>query len=378
MRNRRLDVLRGIAILLVLLRHAEHQSRVTAAGWVGVDLFFVLSGFLISGLLFSEYKKRGSIDFKRFLVRRGMKIYPAFYVLLLATLAYQILFHQVSHPGQSLSEMFYVQNYGSSIWGQTWSLAVEEQFYILLSLFFLVMIRYSSNRANPFGTVPLAFLVVAIVCLALRVAAVVGIPVAELGISGSLFTRAYFPTQCRIDAPFFGVLLGYLYHYRPDVLDRIVGLGRRRAVLVALSSLLISTSLFFPLRSKTMLGVGLTAMYLGFGIVLLLCLRVIGVLPSAASNMVQLFGAGFAYVGTYSYSIYLWHEAVESWGPPFMRRFLHITMGIFSGSIFYIVVSVLFGIALSKLVEYPMLKLRDRVFPGAGPESLRVAAIANT
>jgi peptidoglycan/LPS O-acetylase OafA/YrhL len=49
-------------------------------GWIGVDLFFVLSGFLISGLLFNEYKARSSISFKRFFIRRGLKIYPAFYL----------------------------------------------------------------------------------------------------------------------------------------------------------------------------------------------------------------------------------------------------------------------------------------------------------
>ncbi|HXJ16319.1 MAG TPA: acyltransferase, partial [Candidatus Polarisedimenticolia bacterium] len=81
MRNKRLDVLRSIAVLLVLLYHSEIGTRLANAGWAGVDLFFVLSGFLISGLLFTEYKKRGSIDFKRFFIRRGLKIYPAFYVL---------------------------------------------------------------------------------------------------------------------------------------------------------------------------------------------------------------------------------------------------------------------------------------------------------
>src|SRR6266850_4949691 len=73
MRNKRLDVLRGMAIVLVLLVHGNIRSHLSNAGWVGVDLFFVLSGFLISGLLFDEYKRRGSISFKRFFIRRGSK-----------------------------------------------------------------------------------------------------------------------------------------------------------------------------------------------------------------------------------------------------------------------------------------------------------------
>jgi peptidoglycan/LPS O-acetylase OafA/YrhL len=62
LRNKRLDILRAIAVLLVLGRHGDGPTLWRSAGWVGVDLLFVLSGFLISGLLFSEYKKTGGID----------------------------------------------------------------------------------------------------------------------------------------------------------------------------------------------------------------------------------------------------------------------------------------------------------------------------
>src|ERR1700761_2224153 len=86
-RNINLDALRGIAILLVLGNHFGYFSVWQRMGWAGVDLFFVLSGFLISGLLFDEWQRFGSIDFRRFYIRRGFKIYPAFYFLLLITVA---------------------------------------------------------------------------------------------------------------------------------------------------------------------------------------------------------------------------------------------------------------------------------------------------
>ena len=85
MRNKRLDVLRCIALLLVMFNHGGVWPAAAHHGWIGVDLFFVLSGFLISGLLFSEYKARSSISFKRFFTRRGLKIYPAFYLFLFLT-----------------------------------------------------------------------------------------------------------------------------------------------------------------------------------------------------------------------------------------------------------------------------------------------------
>ena len=78
-RLQEIDFLRGLAILIVLFRHHWLTSFTFNFGWAGVDLFFVLSGFLVSGLLFSEYKKFGDLKPFRFLVRRGFKIYPMFF-----------------------------------------------------------------------------------------------------------------------------------------------------------------------------------------------------------------------------------------------------------------------------------------------------------
>src|ERR1039458_9010613 len=92
-RNLQLDVLRGLAILMVLACHSifvqkpSWNAAFIRAGWSGVDLFFVVSGFLISGLLFSEYRKTGGIRFRRFAIRRAVKIYPAFYAIVVVTVA---------------------------------------------------------------------------------------------------------------------------------------------------------------------------------------------------------------------------------------------------------------------------------------------------
>src|ERR1700758_1823216 len=83
-RNESLDVLRCIAVLLVLGFHFPYYALWGRLGWIGVDLFFVLSGFLISGLLFQEYKATESINLLRFLIRRGLKIYPSFYLLIVS------------------------------------------------------------------------------------------------------------------------------------------------------------------------------------------------------------------------------------------------------------------------------------------------------
>ncbi len=170
MRNKRLDVLRCVAILLVIGHHAQTFPVWTRIGWVGVDLFFVLSGFLISGLLYSEYKKRQNISVGRFFIRRGLKIYPAFYFFLAATLAAQLLLYKGSVPLKPyLYEMLFIQNYHFAIWQHTWSLAVEEHFYIALALLLLALVRFLPARPNPFAIIPQLFVFVAFACILLRV-----------------------------------------------------------------------------------------------------------------------------------------------------------------------------------------------------------------
>lgn len=91
----------------------------------------MLSGFLISRLLFNEYKRSGRIDMKRFLIRRGLKIYPAFYVLMLYT-AIDELLTRGRVPEKILGDLLFGQNYFPHIWAHGWTLAVEEHFYWLL------------------------------------------------------------------------------------------------------------------------------------------------------------------------------------------------------------------------------------------------------
>ena len=119
MRIRGLDFLRGIAIVGVLFRHFEIDFFLAGPGGYGVDLFFVLSGFLVSGLLFSEFKKRGKVNVGRFLIRRGFKIYPSFYFFIITTiLVYSICFGSEFHTSEILSELFFLQSYVGGIWSQ--------------------------------------------------------------------------------------------------------------------------------------------------------------------------------------------------------------------------------------------------------------------
>lgn len=360
MRNKRLDILRCVAILLVLSAHSRICYLTIRVGWVGVDLFFVLSGFLISGLLYSEYKQRQNISFGRFFLRRGLKIYPAFYVLILATFAAQhLLWHGAPSPLSSfLNEVIFIQNYRYGVWGHTWSLAVEEHFYIGLALLLLVLARFSSDRSNPFRSLPWIFVGVATGCLVLRVLTIWVIPPA-----GYLTPHVTNPTHARIDALFFGVFLGYLYHFRSEATQRVVRPVENRWVIGIFSALLLSTCYFFERDGDFLLSFGLTFLYLGFGGLLVLSLEVRNLLKGRVAQLVEQVGTGCAFIGRHSYSIYLWHAPLIVAFPVFERKVLHMKLPFVAIVIIYVAGSCALGIFFANLIEFPVLRFRDRFFP---------------
>lgn len=358
MRNKRLDVLRCFAVVLVMIHHGHISPFFTQVGWAGVDLFFVLSGFLISGLLFSEYQERGSIGFKRFFIRRGLKIYPAFYVFLLLTaVASYGAFRRVSPLARYLHEIFFVQNYGQGAWDHTWSLAVEEHFYIFLPVFLLVLMWLSANREDPFRILPWAALSIATVCVAFRAASVyLGTPNLHM---------AYTASHERMDSLFFGVLLGYFYHFRPLLLEKLLQPTRNRLVIAAVSVALLSVTYALPRESKLFATCGYTSVYLGFGGFLLLSLYVRGIFVGHLAGLAEQVGEALAFVGMYSYSIYLWHGPCNAWLPGLVRRIFHFPTGEYGRFAVYFAGSLVVGITMSRLIEYPVLRLRDRLFPAA-------------
>jgi peptidoglycan/LPS O-acetylase OafA/YrhL len=145
-------------------------------GWIGVDLFFVLSGFLVSGLLFREHQKFGGISAKDFLIRRGFKIYPAFWMLIGVTALLHGLFRHQFNTKATLSELLFLQNYSRGLWPHTWSLAVEEHFYILL----LILLLFLSKRSHSFSSVPTVFVVLAVTSLCLRIYESYSIPYSDM------------------------------------------------------------------------------------------------------------------------------------------------------------------------------------------------------
>jgi peptidoglycan/LPS O-acetylase OafA/YrhL len=350
-RLRQLDVLRAVAVFLVFGNHIGmipadlpeplHAAMVHwhRAGWVGVDLFFVLSGFLVSGLLFGEYRRRGAVDIKRFLVRRGMKIYPAFYVFLTVQLVWMVFVLKQSPPlDLVLHEAFFVQNLFGSLFVHTWSLGVEEQFYLSLPILIVLLLRLGRRRDNPFAPIVPIIIFIAVALPALRI-------------------MHLFPRMLKMDALLFGVVLSYLHHYHADTFDAFI--RRWRWALLFGGILLVSPSLKLPYDDWLIRTLGTTPLYVGFGCILMFALSC----KDPARGMADKVTAALATVGRHSYSIYLWHMTVrhalwhEEW------RLGEDAAGFAVIMPLYIVGSIALGMGMSRLVEMPVLAVRDRWFP---------------
>src|SRR5258708_11466005 len=202
-----LDGVRGVSILLVLGLH--FAPALIPGGYVGVDIFFVFSGFLITSILLHEAERTGSISLKRFIVRRILRLCPALAVYLVALSAYAFLFLSKDNAAEIylgvLLTLSYVSNWvialkphaTLSILAITWSLAVEEQFYLIWPLLLSVLLKRKVERRWI-----LILLVIAIV--------LVGIERAILWHTGSSIRRLYYATDTHADGLLLGCLIGCL------------------------------------------------------------------------------------------------------------------------------------------------------------------------
>jgi peptidoglycan/LPS O-acetylase OafA/YrhL len=216
-----LDGLRGLAILLVLIYHyfvifanwpsGSMAARITSLGrltWSGVDLFFVLSGFLIGGILLDQ-RKSGRY-YSTFYVRRFYRIVPLYLVVIAAFIVFQRLFSYDQQPGlfwllgsapHLAVYLTYTQNFWTALTGNfgpnwlspTWSLAIEEQFYLMLPVF----VRYVPSRV--FFHVLLLVIVLAPI---LRTLLVLN--------GGTGLIAAHVLMPCRADSLLFGVVAAYV------------------------------------------------------------------------------------------------------------------------------------------------------------------------
>jgi peptidoglycan/LPS O-acetylase OafA/YrhL len=337
-----LDVLRGIAVLLVLVHHSPGgEGALLKAGWTGVDLFFVLSGFLVSGLLFKEHLRSGRIRPGRFYVRRGLKIYPNFYTMLAVTSAALAWAHVPVEPRSVLHEAVFLQNYlPAAWWGRehAWSLAIEEHFYLLLPPVLMLVLRSRRFRRAPVRGAAALTAALGATLLAVRWAMVR---------SGAGAVDVLFLTHTRLDSLACGVALSVLWHFAPA---RVATIRRLRWILLLTGLLLTAPCYLLSNEHPFILTLGLTLNYVGYAMVLAAVLTLPTMLPRP-------LGPALAFVGFYSYSIYLWHL-------PLLAIVRNALGDRAPGVALFYAGSILAGVMMARLVELPALRLRERWLPG--------------
>jgi len=299
-----LDGLRGIALLGVLLFHA---NGVLAGGYLGVDLFFVLSGFLITSLLLAEQRETGRIALGPFWIRRARRLFPALLSLMPVVAIYGRYFARTDElrtvRAQALATLAYVANWQSifrhqSYWQlfaapspleHTWSLSIEEQFYVVWPLLVSLVLRRYAGRQ---------LLGVCLVLSALSMSAMF------LLFDPGNTTRAYLGTDTRMSGILFGAALATLISPNDRFTDRAVRALDAAGLLAVLG---------LSVAWVTLRGTNPFLYHGGFWLTELGALVLIACAIAGERSVIArvLSIRPLTWLGTISYGVYLWHWPVN-------------------------------------------------------------------
>ncbi len=355
-----LDLLRCAAIVSVVFFHYNQGKLIPLPlirfGWVGVELFFVLSGYLIAGQLFSLHLKHHAIPIKTFYLRRFMRTLPNYYVVLGLCLLTAAL-----NPFQTFKEALVVlaqyvtftQNLTLTLpfFQISWSLCVEEHFYLFLPLVIALILK--RERKGVYWIFPLVILSQLIIRGAILA---YGIPDQSLITrmdALSYMARIYYPTYTHLDGLTIGVALAALQHFRPDIWSGLMSFGNKLLVAGAAG---LATTFAIISRDSYIFGgtVSFTLLALSFGLLTAAAL-------SRQCILSRVRWRGFTLIANLAYSIYLTHLlAFYAADTVLAGRGL----GGHSGISFMVTMGMVLMIAtaLFLLVERPCLQLRDRIF----------------
>jgi peptidoglycan/LPS O-acetylase OafA/YrhL len=301
-----LDGLRTVAVYLVVLFHAE--VGLFAGGFIGVDLFFVLSGFLVSSILFDEAARRGTVDVGAFFARRVRRLLPAAVVVVVATSLGSVLTSSLARRlpwiGDAQSALLYVSNWhflsqSSDYFGADidkspflhfWSLSIEEQFYVGFALVLLLVLR--SVRRTTHRTAVLAGIIALLT---------VGSVLSQVYWAAHDPDRAYYATDARVYQMLAGVLAALLWRRLRAARGERSATRCWGAALLPLAVLVVVATTLVPVSASVR---GLAATALAAPMILLV---MVDVDPGARWLLTR---PAMTYLGRISYGTYLWHWPV--------------------------------------------------------------------
>ena len=347
-----LDGVRAVAILIVMVYHLEwlipDLHPYVKGGFLGVDVFFVLSGFLITSILLSEREKTGEISLKNFYVRRCLRLIPAFWLFLVGIYFFGSFLLPKFQAGlvygrnDFLYALTYTMNWFSatnpgfdSNLNHSWSLAIEEQFYIIWSLilFWAVSAKWKHNQIL-FLTIGL----IAFLCVSRAIRAGMGTD----------WRILYYSTDTRIDSLLMGCAASMLFVWKVFPCDVT---KRRWFKLLLLASVIGSTVMLFSFSHENsgLYIAGLPVFTISIAVMLYW-------LASGENTAIHklLSMTAMRWIGSISYSLYLWHYLVYEYAK---KEFIP------SGSQIFVAVGLAFAMAAVSyyLIEKPFLRLKFQI-----------------
>ena len=308
-----IDSLRALAVLAVIIYHVD--VNYLPGGFLGVDLFFVLSGYLISSLIIKEYRKTGSLNLYNFYIRRARRLLPAVYFMITVGLVVMVLFNEVLLRKSHLDAIFgyiyssnwwyifhkldYFDSFGAqSPFKHLWSLAIEEQFYMIFPLLFLLVNRKKKSKDGTYKLNKNFLYVVLGLILVSLIAHILLFDINNI-------SRIYFGTDTRAFSLLVGVVGAILYpmerlHAKVTPQQNMI-----YSVVSLVSIATLITVMIYTSEYNTWLYRG------GFLLVAILGLIVIISSGKQHTLMSRLLSfKPIVFIGKISYSLYLWHFPV--------------------------------------------------------------------
>lgn len=362
-RTHGLDIVRAAAICAVMIYHAGNMQLMPGSapwilsfGWMGVDLFFVLSGFLIGSQLLKPLALGSRPSYGQFFARRALRTLPAFFAVLFFYFAFPALREtpaiQPWWQFATFSENLFFDASSAKAFDHVWSLCVEEQFYLIFPLFVaLLAIKPSARKITA---IIVALLLTGMVLRSiLWIARSTGAPFGP-GVAfdwHSYVTLIYYPTWSRLDGLLAGISLALMKTFRPGEWGRFVA-RPNRLLAIGLAGVLASIAVFSGAFGS------LVSVALGFPLLSVCAALIVAAATTGRALIGKYRVPGAEALATGAYSLYLSHKIAfhlsSTWIAP--------SLGVSGGEklLVSLVVALAFGAALYWLIERPFLKLRHR------------------
>jgi peptidoglycan/LPS O-acetylase OafA/YrhL len=357
-----LDHLRALAITLVffyhyqmpLFGHPDWLPDLVKFGWTGVDLFFVLSGFLIASQLFEQIKNDHKIDLKTFFLKRFFRIIPAYWTVLMVY--FLCPFFREREALMSVWKfLFFIQNFGLNIvefgtFSHAWSLCVEEHFYLLLPIILFLLLRFKVFKKAYWLLIALFLF---------------GIFIRHYGWENFYlpnieeddaypiwYKYLYYPSYNRLDGLLVGVSIAAIYQFLPRIWLKIGNFGNEWIAW----GFIVLFGAYFLCEDQTSYYAtvfGFPTVAIGYGFLVLGALSPTSFLFKWQSKITT-------FIATLSYSIYLIHKGVFH-----LTQNLISPLGIHKNSHLMLIICLIsclfFAFLLHLIVEKPFIKFRKKI-----------------